>query len=224
MGARLLRVLIVDDACLYRESLAKLLDDEPSISGVVTAADEQAALELLSRSVPTVVLLNMATAGSVALLRAMTRFVANVRVVALGISGDEDEVVACAEAGVSGYLLRSESLSQLVATIQSVARGETLCSPGVAATLLRRVATLADQHRTTTGTAKLTAREREILQLIDEGLPNREIARRLSIEVRTVKNHVHNILEKLQVQRRGEAAARMRAEPDYHHGYRTSVG
>jgi DNA-binding NarL/FixJ family response regulator len=92
-----------------------------------------------------------------------------------------------------------------------VTRGEFLCSPGTAATLLRRVAALAAERHTADNGARLTPREQQVVRLIDEGLSNKEIARRLSIEVRTVKNHVHSILEKLQVRRRGEAAARMRA-------------
>jgi len=90
-------------------------------------------------------------------------------------------------------------------------RGEAVCSPRVAGALLRRIAALATDGRSDRVPAHLTKREREIMGLIDEGLSNKEIAKRLRIEVATVKNHVHNILEKLQVHRRGEAAARVRA-------------
>jgi len=86
-----------------------------------------------------------------------------------------------------------------------------VCSPRVAGALLRRIAALATDGRSDRVPAHLTNREREIMGLIDEGLSNKEIAKRLRIEVATVKNHVHNILEKLQVHRRGEAAARVRA-------------
>ena len=115
-----------------------------------------------------------------------------------------------AEAGAAGYLLRSDPLVELVAVIGSVARGETRCSPRVAAALLRRVATLSHERRHQAEPTRLTAREREVLQLVDDGLSNKQIARRLSIELRTVKNHVHHILEKFQVHRRAEAAARFR--------------
>jgi two-component system nitrate/nitrite response regulator NarL len=204
-------VVIVDDMRLYGEALAGLLRREDWIESVATAADADEALAHLGVRSPVVVLLNMAMAGSICILGALARAAPRAGVVALGVSETEDEVIACAEAGVAGYLLRRESLDDLKAIVQSVARGETICSPQVAATLLRRVATLAAERQTATGTAQLTAREREVLELIDEGLSNRDIGRRLFIEVRTVKNHVHNILEKLQVHRRGEAAARMRA-------------
>jgi two-component system, NarL family, nitrate/nitrite response regulator NarL len=218
------RVIIVDDMRLYREALAGLLGREAWIQSVESATDADEALACLDVPTPVVVLLNMAMTGSIFILAALGRAAPQVGVIALGVSETEHEVIACAEAGVAGYLLRRESLHDLKAIVQSVARGETICSPQVAATLLRRVATLAAERKLATGTAQLTAREREVLKLIDEGLSNRDIAGRLSIEVRTVKNHVHNILEKLKVRRRGEAAAWMRAADgpaSAHAGYRS---
>jgi two-component system nitrate/nitrite response regulator NarL len=206
-----MRVLVVDDSCLYREVLAGTLEHETWIAAVDTAADAADAVRRLEEFAPQVVLLNMATVGSLPVLDALVGAAPQVPVIALEVSETaEEEIIACAEAGVAGYLLRRDSFVDLVAVIQSVARGEMLCSPRVAATLLRRVAALVDERRSWSDPAKLTAREREIVQLIEQGLSNKEIARRLTIEVRTVKNHVHNILEKLQVRRRGEAAARWR--------------
>jgi two-component system nitrate/nitrite response regulator NarL len=213
-----MRVLVVDDIIVYRDALAGVLDREPSIDEVATAADFDTAQRCLDQAFPTVVLLNIAMARSGDVLGAIVRVAPNLPVVALAMSETEDEVIAWAEAGVAGYLLRGDSLADLVAVIHSVARGETLCSPRVAATLLRRVAKLATERQLHAAPTHLTTREREVLQLVDEGLSNKQIARRLSIEVRTVKNHVHHILEKLQVHRRGEAAARLRA----HHPLRAS--
>jgi two-component system nitrate/nitrite response regulator NarL len=204
-------VVVVDDMRLYGEALASLLGHETWIATVETAADADEALARLGVPSPVVVLLNMAMTRSMVILAALGRAAPHAGVIALGVSETEHDVIACAEAGVAGYLLRRESLDDLKAIVQSVARGETICSPQVAATLLRRVATLAAERQSATGRAQLTAREREVLELVDEGLSNRDIAMRLSIEVRTVKNHVHNILEKLKVHRRGEAAAWMRA-------------
>jgi DNA-binding NarL/FixJ family response regulator len=205
------RVLIVDDTRVFREGLAGILASEAGIGSVDTAADTDAGLRLLEATPPDVVLLNMATADSIGVLDALVHAAPQVRVVAVGVSETEDEVIACAEAGVAGYLLRGESLADLLKTIRSVRRGEALCSPRTTATLLRRVATLAAERQPWLEPAKLTSREGEILLLIEQGCSNKEIAQHLFIEVRTVKNHVHNLLEKLQVHRRGEAAARMRA-------------
>jgi two-component system, NarL family, nitrate/nitrite response regulator NarL len=206
-----IRLLIIDDTCLYREGLAAILGREEWVSATRAAADTDSAFRELDVFQPDVVLLNMATLDSAAILHAVARTAPAVRVVAIGVSDNEEEVIACAEAGVAGYLLRCQSLADLVVVVQSAARGETLCTPRTAAALLRRVAALAAERRWPAETARLTAREREILDLIDQGLSNKEVARLLCIEVRTVKNHVHNILEKLNVHRRGEAAALMRA-------------
>jgi two-component system nitrate/nitrite response regulator NarL len=205
-----MQVLLVDDTRLYREGLTARLAQQAGIERVVPAADGRTALHQLTALPVDVVLLNMATGGSIALLHAVVAAAPHVPVVALGVADNDDEVIACAEAGVAGYLQREDSFTDLLAVIQSVANGETLCSPRVAATLLRRVATLAAGRRSPPEATSLTAREREVVQLIDQGMSNKEIARRLCIEVRTVKNHVHNILQKLQVSRRGEAAARVR--------------
>jgi two-component system, NarL family, nitrate/nitrite response regulator NarL len=206
----MLHVLIVDDVRLYLEGLAAILQAQSQIERVEIAADLTTALQHIVISSPDVVLLNTAMTGSTDVLRTITETAQETPVIALGVSESEDEVIAWAEAGIKGYLFRAESLTHLIAAIQSVAHGETLCPPRITATLLRRIASLASQPRAGVEADRLTPRERQILALIDEGLSNKEISRRLTIEVRTVKNHVHNILEKLQVQRRGQAAAKLR--------------
>jgi DNA-binding NarL/FixJ family response regulator len=144
------------------------------------------------------------------LVRAVHERAPDARIVALGISGEEADVLPLAEAGIAGWLTREASVEDLCETVASAAAGEAVCSPRIAASLLRRVAALAADRRLGPTATPLTRRQREILALIDEGLSNKEIARRLSIELATVKNHVHNILEKLQVRRRAEAAALVR--------------
>jgi DNA-binding NarL/FixJ family response regulator len=103
-------------------------------------------------------------------------------------------------------------MEDLAAVVESVSRGETLCSPGIAANLFDRVAALSRERQLEPVEEKLTARELDVLRLIEEGRANKEIATALSIELPTVKNHVHRILEKLNVHRRSEAAARARRD------------
>ncbi len=137
---------------------------------------------------------------------------------AINVLSREREVIACAEAGVACCLTAEASIDDLVAAIGSVARGEAPCSPWTAAVLLRRVASLARERRAPVGThvaeaprPRLTTRELEIVELVDQGLSNKQIAQQLHIELPTVKNHMHRILDKLGVRRRAEAAELVRS-------------
>ncbi len=206
----MIRVVIVGEMRLYREAISHVLARHPRIRVTGATAGSAKVEHLLAHGRTDIVLVEMAMADSVAIIRALAAAAPDVKVIALGLTEREPDVIACAEAGISGYVTRDASLDDLAATIESVARGEMPCSPGVAATLLRRVTSLAAQQDVQPADVPLTRRELQILHLIDEGLSNKEIAERLFIEVATVKNHVHNILEKLNVQRRGEAAARAR--------------
>lgn len=208
-SATALRVLIVHDVHIYRESLADLLAREASVDRVRTACDAAAAVELLAGERTDVTLLNVSD-GNHDLVHAVRAADSNVSIIVIGVSDDEDDVMACAEAGAAGYLLRSEPLSRLLRVMHSVAAGESLCSPRITALLLRRIESLASQRRAASFLPALTNRENQVLQLLDLGLSNQEISDQLDITVRTVKNHVHNILEKVGARRRGEAVAAVR--------------
>jgi len=204
------RVLVVADIRLFREGLAEMLRAEPEIEVVATAAGADEAVRALRELDPDVALVDMAIPDNKWLVRALVAAVPGACIVALAVPEIEREVLACAEVGVAGYVTRDGSIEDVVAAVESAARGEILCSPRMAARLFQRVATLA-LERSPNIESRLTTRELEILDLIDQGLSNKEIARRLTIQLSTVKNHVHNILEKLNVSRRSEAAARARA-------------
>jgi two-component system, NarL family, nitrate/nitrite response regulator NarL len=192
---------------MYREAISHILARHPRIRVTGATAETESVGHLLAHGRTDIVLVDMAMTDSVEVIRELAAGEPSVKVIALGLTEREADVIACAEAGISGYVTHDASVDDLAATIESVAQGEMPCSPGVAATLLRRVNTLAAQGDVRRADAVLTRRELQILGLIDEGLSNKAIAERLVIEVATVKNHVHNILEKLNVQRRGEAAA-----------------
>jgi DNA-binding NarL/FixJ family response regulator len=203
-------LLLVEEVCLYREGLAAVLRRHENVRRVFTAAGTGAALEILERERPDVVLIGLGLAEGRDLLRTVGAVVPAARTIVIGVTECDEEVVACAEAGASGFLLRSEPLARLVSLIGAVVAGETLCSPRVAAALMRRVATLAAEARPQSRVPALTPREHQVLGLLELGLSNQEIGDRLGIEVRTVKNHVHNILEKVGARRRGEAVAEIR--------------
>lgn len=209
----MIQILILTDIRLYREGLAQVLTRDQRVGVCGAACDLQTALTTIEDERPDVVLIDLAMSDSLAAVRAIRLLHGGAKVVALGVPEIEDEVLACAEAGVAGYVPREAGVGELVAAIESVGRGELLCSPRVAAALRERLTILADSQGPVRIDARLTARETEILGLVERGLSNKDIARQLGIEIATVKNHVHNVLDKLHVHRRGLAAARMRATP-----------
>src|SRR6185436_13278348 len=141
----------------------------------------------------------MSARGSLDAIRRVSASSARARIVAFAVEETERDVLLCAEAGAAGYVACDGTMDDLVNTIHSVARGELLCSPRIAATLFRALHAQGSRPDGDRLALTLTAREREIAPLIDRGLSNKEIAAHLRIEVATVKNHVHNLLEKLQV-------------------------
>lgn len=203
-----MRLLVCSDVRIFREGLAEILGLRDGLEIVGTACGGQECLRCAQALSPDVVLLDMATARSAELLRWLRRSVADTAVVALGVREVEDEVVAYAKAGVAGYVTLDQALEDLLEALDSVAQGGAPCPPRAAAMLLRHVNALAtDARATMTAVDHLTVREREILDLICDGMSNKQIGHSLCIELATVKNHVHHILEKLQVVGRREAAA-----------------
>lgn len=209
----MIRVVVVGDIGLYREGVASFLRQAEGFAVVGVGETGADAVRLADETDPDVVLLDGALPGSLEIVRAITQREGAPRVVALTIPEVEHAVLPCIEAGIAGYVRRDGGLDDLVAVIRSAARGEGVCSPRMVGRLWVRLAQLARARTPETPVDSLTTREREILKCIEQGLSNKEIASQLSIELATVKNHVHNILEKLRVRRRGEAAAALRRTP-----------
>jgi two-component system, NarL family, nitrate/nitrite response regulator NarL len=207
-----IRTFIVAEIRLYREGLAWLLDAEKDMRVVGKAAAWVDAVGPVRRAEPDVVLLD-AVAEAGAAVNALRGAIPQPRVVALSIGDAEADILPWAEAGVAGFVTREDSIGRLLEVVRGVVHDELPCSPQAASTLLRRVGALASNGAPVEPHARLTSRELEIVRLIERGLSNKEIGRELCIELATVKNHVHNILEKLQVRRRTEAVARLRGGP-----------
>jgi two-component system, NarL family, nitrate/nitrite response regulator NarL len=206
----LVRILLAADAVFYRDGLGEALQRRSDLDLVDVADDALSTVRLAADRRPDVVLLDATMPGSFPCTRELRCLVPESHVVVMAIV-DELGIVPWAEAGARGYVTRSSGLDAVVATVHSAARGEFACSPQVAAALGRRLEELASEGRPATdGPAALTRREREIVDLIDRGLSNKEIAGRLFIQVSTVKNHIHRILDKLGVEGRREAATIVR--------------
>jgi len=197
-------VLIVAATRLYREGLAQALASVETICVVGTAADCEGLRQ--SHVTADIVLLDIAARDGLESIRDARAAAPDAALVGLGVMETEAEVIACVEAGLSGYVSREGSIDDLAHTIDAVARGEMPCSPRIAGTLIRRLAALAAERPPDPVAVSLTAREREIVVLIEAGLSNKEIALKLGIELATVKKHVHHVLGKLQVSRRLDAA------------------
>jgi DNA-binding NarL/FixJ family response regulator len=203
-----LRVLLVDDHDLFRTGLRTLLEEQ-GIRVVGEAQNGQVALRLVGEVAPDVVIMDLKMPGldGVETTQKLTGIAPKARVVVLTISVDDEDVIRAVMAGACGYLLKDSSIEQLVAGIRAAAGGESLISPQIAAKLLQRLrAQTADLDAAETIRTELSERELEVLRLIANGKDNAEIAKDLFISPKTVKNHISNILMKLQIENRIQAA------------------
>jgi DNA-binding NarL/FixJ family response regulator len=203
-----IRVVLVDDYALVRSGLHQLLEQN-GVDVVGEASDGANAVELVRDAAPDVVLMDVSMPGISGIEATMRiRAVApTARVVMLTVSADERDVEESICAGACGYLLKDAPVEQILAAIRAAAAGESHLSPRIAANILERVRADRGRHALPReARAELTERESEVLRLIAEGKENAQIAEELFISVQTVKNHVSNILAKLEVENRVQAA------------------
>ena len=199
-----MKVLVVTEIRLYRDGVASALLALPDVESAITAGTGAAAVTSARCAECDVVLLDMAMEDSARTARALTAARPGTRIVALGVKEDCPDVVAYAEAGVSGYVSREAGLEELGEALRATMRGEASCSGKVAAGLIRYISDQARLRHGGTVPLQLTRREREVLRLLETDMSNKQIARALDLQLSTVKNHVHNVLHKLGVSRRAE--------------------
>jgi DNA-binding NarL/FixJ family response regulator len=209
------RVLLADDQALFREALATLLGARPEVVVVGEAGNGAEALARSAELSPDVVLmdLHMPVLDGTAAIRRLRVEQPGVRVLALTTFDDDEDVFAALRAGAVGYLLKDVSSELLVQALLAAVRGESVLQPSVAAKVIARFATLADESRPRPQPllVPLSDRELGVVRLLAEGASNREIAATLFLAEGTVKNHVTNVLTKLGVRDRTQAALRARA-------------
>jgi two-component system, NarL family, nitrate/nitrite response regulator NarL len=202
-----IRLLVISAVRLYRESLADAFSHARDFTVVDAVHDCDDALSRVRAGAVDVVLLDVGATVGHPLVRELAGGPGHFQLVAIGPENSEADMVACAEAGITGYVTRGASLQELFDAVMCAARGEVMCTPVVTGALVRRLASLAAVQRPAEAkSVGLTRREREIIALLERDLTNKEIATALGIEAATVKNHVHNVLDKLNVRRRSEAA------------------
>lgn len=205
-----IRVVVTHRNRLFREALASALNQQPDLSVTLTAAAPSA---LVPSTGPEphifVVDFDLPRKTGLAHTREIAQAFPSASVLLIGMSDVAADVIAACEAGAGGYLRHDASFADLLTHLRALASGETLCSPKVAALIFGRLRERARelQRLQTFGAVRLSRREIEIIALIEERLSNKQIAARLGIELQTVKNHVHNVLEKLDLDGRFSAVA-----------------
>ncbi|MEP6491866.1 MAG: response regulator transcription factor [bacterium] len=207
-------VIVASDVRLYSEGLRLVFSADGRLRVARDAASADATIDAIdaidSRSGADALLLDAALPEVRRVLRGVRERVPHLPIVIFGVPEHDDELLYCVEAGATAFVSRDAGSRELIETVLSALRGESSLSSRGAAQVLGRLAHRARVAAQYAPDAELTPREREIASLLNDGLSNKEIAQRLRICVATVKNHVHRILAKLHVQRRGQAASRMR--------------
>jgi two-component system nitrate/nitrite response regulator NarL len=208
----IIRLAILSVVRLYAEGLAEYLRGCGNVSVVGIARNFPEMEKLFASTQIDIVICDTSERETVAEVRQLASCYSDTRIIAVALAETETEVFAWAEAGICAYVPRSASLAQLYTAIVSAMRGEVRCSPKITGWLLRELRHRPDKSQVG---ERLTSREIQTLHLISQGLSNKDIARELGISVATVKNHVHSVLEKLRVQSRSQAAARISSR-DFH--------
>jgi len=204
------KVLVVTEIRLYRDGVAHALRQLGDVRQTSTAATGADAVVTARQDDCDVVLLDMSMPDSLATVKALVTARPGLKVVALGVLEDGPQVIACAAAGISGYISREATLEELGEALRRVLKGEAAVSGRVAAGLMRYIACHGPASYTVGVPHQLTPRECDVLNLLEAGMTNKEIARALDLQLSTVKNHVHNLLAKSGVSGRGEIVNALR--------------
>jgi len=204
-------LLVIEDNRLLREAIAAMLDKQPDLRVIGAAAGPDTGARLAAGARAQVVLLDAGLGGhdSLRLVEMITKASPDVRVIVMALLPGQEDVVEFVRAGVSGFILKDATLGDYVRTIRSVAEGASVLPSPLAESLFAQVAgrVVPGNRGAALNGVRLTGREREVIDLIGDGLSNKETAQRLRIATPTVKSHVHNILEKLALHTRLEVAA-----------------
>jgi two-component system, NarL family, nitrate/nitrite response regulator NarL len=206
-------LIIASPVHLLRDGLAAALRGHDDVVVVDTLDPDPQGIAKIADLQPEIVLVDLGQTDPVAIARAIKAVSPETKLVAFALDETGEDVFACAAAGYCGYVPRESDAGELHRALIDAVAGCMHCAPHIAAAMFARLAGLLRDADPQHPLPPLSAREREILTLVEQGRSNKEIARQLAISAATVKNHMHNILQKLQVSRRGQAAARLRTSP-----------
>lgn len=201
-----IRVMVVDDHPIWLDAVSTDLDRSGVATVVAQAADGGDAIERARETMPEVILmdLNMPTVQGADAIRQIVEETPHVKILVLSASGEEADVLEAVKSGATGYLLKSSTSDEIAAAVQRAAAGEPVFTPSLAGLVLSEFRRVSSGEAPSVGTPGLSPRENEVLKLVAKGYTYREIAKKLFISVKTVQNHVQNILTKLHLHRRYE--------------------
>jgi DNA-binding NarL/FixJ family response regulator len=208
-----IRLVIASSVRLVREGMMATLRDRDGIVVADTVDLSPPGITRIAGAEPDVVLVDIGEVNPITVGRLIKTASPGAKLVAFPLDEIDDRVFECAAAGFSGYVPRDSGAEELHRVLMDVLEGRMHCPPHIAAAMFNRLAAFLQEPETSEALPSLTSREREILALVRQGRSNKDIARQLAISSATVKNHMHNILQKLKVSRRGQAAARLHVHP-----------
>ena len=206
-----IRVVITDDHEVFRQGIVSILSEAEAVNVCGQAEDGQEAIRLSRELLPDIILMdiNLPVVDGIAATRAIATRTPSVKVIILSVSADDEHLFEAIRAGAQGYLIKTASPTQIVDAIRAISDGGVVVSPELAASLVAEFKDLEDRiepEKRGRYPGGLSSRETEVLQLLSQGLSNKEIAERLYISERTVKNHISNVLSKLHLENRVKAA------------------
>ena len=210
----IIRILLIEDNRLLREGIVATLKE---VAGFIVVGASDGTEDALKKAIavnPHVVLMDfgLSSQHSIDIVHSLQKYVHQVKIIGMGLSPAQADIMEFVQAGAEGFILKDASVDEVVATIRSVASGQRVLPSLMSGSLFSQVADLALKNgkRSISSSIRMTEREKEVMSLIAEGMSNKQIGETLNIATFTVKSHVHNILEKLQLQSRLQIAAHTR--------------